>query len=196
MERFLAGDPEIPRLLEEMPTPELPPPGQLVQVDPPVMAPPGTGGRGRTAVGVNYLERETRNRDVGIKGELLIVEHERAWLSAHGHPDLAEQVVHVPTTLGDGAGYDVGSFLLDGSPHHIEVKATRGSINAPFFVSAKELRHAREHPGAYSIYRIFDLGPNLRFYKLTGDLQRTLHLTPVSYQARVTAPGAGTAVPD
>ena len=40
VERFLARDPEIPRLLEEMPAPELPPTVQLVQVDPPVMAPP------------------------------------------------------------------------------------------------------------------------------------------------------------
>lgn len=196
VERFLADDPEIPRLLEEMPAPEVHPSGQLVQVDPPVMAPPSTDGRSRPAVGIDYLERETRNRDVGLKGELLVVEHESAWLLAHGRPDLAERVVHVPTTLGDGAGYDVGSFLLDGSPHHIEVKATRGSINAPFFVSEKELRHASEHPGMYSIYRIFDLGPNPRFYKLTGDMRETLHLTAVSYQARVTAPGARTVVPD
>ena len=97
-----------------------------------------TGGRGRATVGVDYLERETRNRDVGLKGERLVVEHERAWLSAHGRPDLAELVVHVPSTLDDGAGYDVSSFLLDGSPHHIVVKATRGSITAPFFLSASE----------------------------------------------------------
>jgi hypothetical protein len=118
------------------------------------------------------------------------VEHERAWLSAHGRSDLAELVVHVPGTLGDGAGYDVSSFLLDGSAHHIEVKATRGSITAPFFLSANELRFALEHPGAYSIYRIFDLGPNPGFYKLTGNMEEILDLTPVSYQVRVVAPGA------
>jgi hypothetical protein len=189
VERLLARDREIPRLLEEGPAPDLPPTVQLVEVDPPVTAPPGTG-RGRTAVGVDYLERQARNRDVGLKGERLVVEHERAWLSARGRPDLAELVVHVPSTLGDGAGYDVSSFLLDGSPHHIEVKATLGSITAPFFLSANELRHAREHPDAYSIYRIFDLGPNPRFYKLIGDMEEILYLTPVSYQARVKAPGA------
>lgn len=163
---------------------------QLVEVDPPVMAPPGTGGRGRTTVGVDYLERRARSRDVGLKGERLVVEHERAWLLAHDRPDLAALVVHVPSTLGDGAGYDVSSFLLDGSPHHIEVKATRGSITAPFFLSASELRYAREHPEAYSIYRIFDLGPNPGFYKLTGDMSEILELMPVSYQVRVKAPGA------
>jgi hypothetical protein len=92
--------------------------------------------------------------------------------------------------MGDGTGYDVSSFLLDGSPHHIEVKTTRGSINAPFFLSEGERCYALKHPGAYSIYRVFDLGPNPRFYKLTGDMAEILDLRPVSYQARVKAPGA------
>jgi hypothetical protein len=191
VERSLACDPEIQRLIDEMPAPDVPPRARLVEVDPPVMAPPRTGGRGRiTTAAIDYLERHARNRDVGLQGERLVVEHQCAWLSAHGRPDLAERVAHVPSTLGDGAGYDVRSFLLDGSPHHIEVKATRGSITAPFFLSANELRHALEHPGAYSIYRIFDLGPSPRFYKLTGDMNEILDLTPVSYQARVKAPGA------
>jgi len=28
-------------------------------------------------MGVDYLERQARNRDIGLKGELLVVEHER-----------------------------------------------------------------------------------------------------------------------
>ena len=153
------------------------------------MPPPNTGSRGRTTVGADYLERQAHNRDTGLKGEHLVVEYERTWLLANGRPDLAELVAHVPSTLGDGAGYDVSSFLLDGSPHHIEVKTTAGSITVPFFLSENERLYALEHPGAYSIYRIFDLGPNPRFYKLTGDMEEVLDLTPVSYLARVKAPG-------
>ena len=190
VERFLARDSEIRRLLEEMPVPDLPPMVQLVEVDPPVMAPPGTSHRGRVTVGVDFLERQARNRDVGLKGERLVVEYERSWLSARGRADLAALVTHVPSTLGDGAGYDVSSFLLDGSPHHIEVKATCGSVIVPFFLSASELRYALEHPMAYSIYRVFDLGPNPSFYKLTGDMAEILDLMPVSYQAQVKAPRA------
>jgi hypothetical protein len=104
-------------------------------------------------------------------------------------PDLAEQVAH-PNTLGDSAGYDVGSFLLDGSPHHIEVKATRGSIFAPFYLSASELSYSREHRAAYSIYRLFDLGPTRGFYKITGNMTEMLDLTPVTYQAHIKAPEA------
>ena len=154
VERFLARDPEIPRLPEEMPAPDLPPAVQLIEVSPPVMTPPGTSGRGRITVGVDYLERQARNRDVGLKGERLVIDYERARLAAGGRPDLADRVAHVPSTLGDGAGYDVSSFMLDGSPHHIEVKATRGSIIAPFFLSAGELRYALEHPGGLHLPRI------------------------------------------
>ncbi len=88
VEQFLASDPEIARLLEEMPAPELPPTAELVEADPPVMAPASTTGSGRTTIGVDYLERQARNRDVGLQGELLVVKHERAWLSAHGRSDL------------------------------------------------------------------------------------------------------------
>jgi hypothetical protein len=188
VEQTLARDTEVARLLEEAPVPELPSAEHLTEVPPPAMPSPVTTGRRRPAVGVNYLERQERNRDVGLKGELLVVKYEQAWLAAQGRTDLAERVTHIPATLGDGAGYDVGSFLPDGTPHHIEVKATRGSITAPFFLSASELRYARDHPAAYSIYRLFDLGPKPGFYKLTGGMDQLLDLTPVSYQARVKAP--------
>jgi hypothetical protein len=190
VEWMLARDREALGLLGETPAPDPPSGARLVEEDPPIMAVPLSSGRGRATVGIDYLEREARNRDIGLKGELLVVEHERTWLSAHGRPDLAQQVTHVPSTLGDGTGYDVSSFLLNGSTHHIEVKTTRGSINAPFFLSEGERRYALEHPGAYSIYRVFDLGLNPRFYKLAGDISEILDLTPVSYQARVRAPGA------
>lgn len=189
VERFLGQDLELPRLLEEMPAPDLPSTTPLVEVDPPVMAQQGIRDSGHVPrVAVDYLERHARNQSVGLKGEYLVVEYERGWLSAHGRPDLAELVAHIPSTLGDGAGYDVRSFSLDGSPHHIEVKATCGGIKAPFFLSASELRHALTHRETYSIYRVFDLGLNPRFYRLTGDLQEILDLAPMSYQARVKAP--------
>jgi hypothetical protein len=188
VEQILARDSEIVRLLGEGPAPELPPAERLNEVAPPTMPAPVTVSRGRPAVGVDYLERQERNRAVGLQGEHMVVDYERTWLSAQGRPDLAERVAHIPSTLGDGAGYDVCSFLIDGTPHHIEVKATRGSITAPFYMSASELNYAREHPAAYSIYRLFDLGPNPGFYKLTGNMDQLLDLTPMSYQARVKAP--------
>ena len=80
--RWGGSSPGTPRLLEEMPAPDLPPAVQLVEVSPPVMAPPGTSGRGRITVGVDYLERQAGNRDVGLKGERLVIDYERARLAA------------------------------------------------------------------------------------------------------------------
>jgi len=148
VEPLLVRDTEIPPLLEKMPVPDVPPAAQLDEVDPPVMTPASVSGPGRTTtVVIDYLERHARNRDVGLRGERLVFDYERRWLLERGRPDLADRVVHVSVELGHGAGYDVSSFLLDETPHHIEVKATRGSISAPFLLSANELRHALEHPG-------------------------------------------------
>jgi len=188
VERLLARDLEIARFIDEMPAPDVPSTARLVQVDPPAMAPPSSANRGRPIIGIDYLERQAHNRDVGLKGELLVVEYERQWLTAQGRSDLARLVAHVPTTIGDGAGYDVSSFLLDEAPHHIEVKATLGGITAPFYLSAAEQRYALEPAEAYSIYRIFNLGPNPEFYKITGNVMESLELTPVTFQVRIKAP--------
>lgn len=188
VERFLETDPEIVRLVSEVPAPEVPRTAKLEETAPPTMTPSDNSGRRRIVADINYLELQERNRDIGLKGELLVVEHERAWLTENGRPGLAERVAHVPGTLGDGAGYDVSSFLLDGTPHRIEVKTTRGSINVPFYMSASELRFALGYPGSYSIYRVFDLGPTPGLYKLTGDMKEILDLTPVSYRVRIKAP--------
>jgi hypothetical protein len=193
IERRLALDLDIARLLQEMPVPDLPPTARLVEVEPPVMAPPGPVAPRRPIIGIDFLERQANNREVGLQGELLVVEYERGWLSAQGRSDLADQVAHVPSTIGDGAGYDVSSFLLDASPHHIEVKATCGGITAPFYLSAAERRYALEPSAAYSIYRIFDLGPTPGFYKIT-DVTDSLELTPVTFQARI-KPQAGQGTP-
>lgn len=80
VEQFLAHDPGMPQLLEARSAPDLPPAARLVQVGPPVMDPPSASSGRRTAVGVNYPQRQERNQDIGLKGEQLVVEHEHAAL--------------------------------------------------------------------------------------------------------------------
>jgi len=63
-------------------------------------------------MGVDYLERQARNRDIGLKGELLVVEHERCGCRK-SHPcrlsgmsvlveDAAEAVPSVDVEPGGG----------------------------------------------------------------------------------------------
>jgi hypothetical protein len=67
---------------------------------------------------------DSRNRDLGEKGELLVMEYEKRYLVENGRPDLAEQVRHVSSIEGDGVGYDIGSFTLEGVRKYIEVMTT------------------------------------------------------------------------
>jgi hypothetical protein len=57
---------------------------------------------------------ESKNRALGQKGELLVVEHEKKFLIESGRADLAERVRHVSAIEGDGAGYDIESFTPEG----------------------------------------------------------------------------------
>lgn len=87
----------------------------------------------------NYLEIEARNEALGFAGEKLVLEfeHERLW--RHGKKDLANRIEHIADTRGDGFGFDILSFEMDGRDRLIEVKTTRFGASTPFFVSRNEV---------------------------------------------------------
>ena len=91
----------------------------------------------------DYAERDARNRGLGLKGELLVLEFEKAHLDTIGRKDLAELVRHVSVQEGDGAGYDILSFDDLGRKKYIEVKATSGGLSTDFFISPNELAFAK-----------------------------------------------------
>ncbi len=63
----------------------------------------------------DVAERDARNRALGQAGEELVLSSERAGLQAGGRQDLAGKVRWVSREDGDGAGYDIASFELDGN---------------------------------------------------------------------------------
>jgi hypothetical protein len=131
---------------------------------------------------------ESKNRELGQKGELLVVDHEKEFLMENGRPDLAERVRHVSAIEGDGAGYDIESFTLEGEIKYIEVKTTRGSAGTAFFISANEVEFARQHRDKYHLYRAYDYEDSSnvgRFYIGTGELKEMFELTPTQYRAEV-----------
>jgi uncharacterized protein DUF3883 len=75
----------------------------------------------------------------GRAGELLVAAHEKAQLMKAGLTHLAEMVERTAEVEGDGAGFDVRSFHMDGSPKFIEVKTTRGDASTDFYVSRNEV---------------------------------------------------------
>jgi len=92
----------------------------------------------------NYLAIEAGNQSLGRAGEELVLrfEHERLWRT--GKHDLADRIEHVARTRGDGLGYDIQSFEVDGRPRLIEVKTTRFGALTPFFASQNEVEFSDE----------------------------------------------------
>jgi hypothetical protein len=86
-----------------------------------------------------------------------VVSYERGWLTRNGRPDLAGQVRWTSQEDGDGLGYDVLSFGLDGRERHIEVKATALGDSTPFYITSAELDFARRHAASYALYRVYDV---------------------------------------
>ena len=105
-------------------------------------------------------------------------------------PGLADAVRHVAALEGDGAGYDVASFELDGSERFIEVKTTRGGPETDFFISANELEFSTRHPESYALYRLYSFDSDTEagnFYVRRGALAQdvSLQLQPVQFRVRV-----------
>ena len=133
----------------------------------------------------DYLAQEARNRSLGQAGELFVAEFETRRLDAAGKKSLAARVEHVAATMGDGLGFDVLSFDLDGRERLIEVKTTSFGELTPFFVSRNELARSEADREQYHLYRLFDFRHQPRLFGLQGAISELCSLDPVSYLARV-----------
>jgi len=137
----------------------------------------------------DYGLMDSKNKKLGLEGELFILEQEIRLLKEAGRHDLVEKVIHVSVVEGDGAGHDVKSFDFNGSPKFIEVKTTKGSASTPFFISPNELEYSKNCPDGYHLYRLFEFDPNTKsgkVYVLRGDLTAQINIIPTQYKAEVT----------
>ncbi len=131
----------------------------------------------------DYVEREARNRRLGLAGELFVLEFEVRRLHSLGKKALADKVEHVANTRGDGLGYDILSFEEDGRESYIEVKTTANSMLTPFFISANEVRFSGEHPEEFKLARVFDFRDKPKLYVVPGSVSDGFMLDPVTYRA-------------
>jgi hypothetical protein len=130
---------------------------------------------------INYLEREARNRSLGLAGEKLVmeVEHRRLWEAGTKH--LAERLEHVSVTKGDGLGFDIASFEADGRERFIEVKTTSFGSMTPFFATDKEVAVSESLAG-FHLYRVFKFREAPRIFRLAGSLRQSCSLTPTQFR--------------
>jgi len=134
---------------------------------------------------IDYIERESKKRDLGLIGEELVIKYETQYLKSINRSDLAEKIVHISVIEGDGAGYDIKSFDEHGNEKFIEVKTTRGGINTDFFMSPNELLFAQVKPNNYFLYRVYNLDKNNygEVFTLSGkDIEEEYNLVSTNYR--------------
>ncbi len=131
----------------------------------------------------DVAERDARNRALGQAGEELVLSSERAGLQAGGRQDLAGKVRWVSREDGDGAGYDIASFELDGTPRLIEVKTTNGWERTPFHITRNEIAAAERHRYEWSLVRLWDFARDVRAFEIRPPLDTHVSLTPTSFLA-------------
>lgn len=148
------------------------------------MRAPDQSARKRVPIVRDYLAREANNRSLGLAGEKFIVEFEQRRLFSAGLKHLSEKVDHVAFSKGDGLGFDVLSFDLDGRERFIEVKTTSFGKQTPFYVSRGEVGFSQEKGEQFHLYRVFEFRRSPKVFDLMGAVGSNCLLDPVSYLAR------------
>lgn len=131
----------------------------------------------------NYVEREARNRSLGLAGEEFILGYERARLIRAGCEKLADRIEHTSQLKGDREGFDILSFETNGAERLIEVKTTKYGKETPFFVTRNELAVSEKSSPQYYVYRMFSFRTSPRLYTLRGAISGNCELTAASFLA-------------
>jgi hypothetical protein len=134
---------------------------------------------------VDFVARDAANRELGRRGEEFVLEFERRRLHDGGRRDLSAQVEWTSRERGDGAGYDIRSFEVNGHSMLIEVKTTGLGKYFPFNVTANEVRCSEVNRDQFHLYRVFNFGEEARLYTLGGSLSETCRLDASQYRAFV-----------
>ena len=127
--------------------------------------------------------RDARNRALGRAGEEAVFLDEQRLLRDAGRDDLARKARWTSQEDGDGYGYDIASFELDGREKLIEVKTTNGWERTPFHISANELAVADARREEWQLVRVWDFARKPSAFVLRPPMQSHVDLTPTSFLA-------------
>ncbi len=136
---------------------------------------------------INYIQNDIENKRIGDLGELFVIEMEKQRLINANKSKLAEKVKHVAKDKGDGLGYDILSYDLNGDEIFIEVKTTKGKANSTFYITRNELERSIRERDNYYLYRVFNFNDKLNNGKLLiikGDLSNLCEV-PLTYKVNM-----------
>jgi len=182
IDRYLTAHPEVVNLSTQPPVAPSP---SDVFVDPPARSAVKEAAPERLRRLVRKfdpVERDFVNRSLGKAGEEFVLNVERRQLETK-RPDLARKVRWVAAEDGDGAGYEVLSFTLQGRERLIEVKTTNGSARTPFFLSRNECDFAAERPEDWCIYRVHLFAKEPHIFTIAPPLEASLNLRTEIWRA-------------
>ena len=128
-------------------------------------------------------ERDAGNRELGRAGEKFVVEFERDRLRRAGREDLASDVRWVSDLDGDGYGYDIKSFELDGQERLLEIKTTCGHEGTAFWLTKREVDVAAERSEVYRIRRVFHFRNRAQMFEISPPLEAKLLMAPTTFTA-------------
>lgn len=106
-----------------------------------------------TKIKIDFLKQSERNVELGLKGELIVLDWEKKSLAEAGLGELSEKVKHISQELGDGSGFDILSYGHDGKEKFIEVKTTKQGGVSQFYLTENELNFIKSHNNCF-LYRL------------------------------------------
>jgi hypothetical protein len=164
---------------------------QLIVENKPIIKPRNIGVKTnefRSRKSPDYGLIDSKNKKLGLEGELLVFNQEIKHLQNINRNDLADKVIHISVVEGDGAGYDIKSFDDNGNVKFIEVKTTKGSANTSFFISPNEFEFSKQHAENYFLYRLYEFQietVSSKVYILEGDISKQVNVTPTQFKAQL-----------
>lgn len=123
-------------------------------------------------------------KQIGDLGEKFVYEREIQKLLDVGKVELAEKV-DSSIAADNKNGFDILSYTVEGKKLHIEVKATPGPLETPFYMSRNEITKAKkllDSNERYVIHRVYNVGKDdieVRIYSLS-DLEFEEHVYKVN----------------
>ncbi len=132
-----------------------------------VHAPPGERTR-RLMDRFDPAVRDQEARTLARIGVAAALAYEQRRLEERGRADLAAQIrLALPPSNGQEGdeGCDLISFSRTGAPRLIAVKTTTGGAATPFNLTPKEEALSRLQPGAFLVYRLYDVAREARVFR-------------------------------
>lgn len=157
---------------------------RLIKVNKTVVPKQREYGKNEYSKTVDYIERQKANKRIGDFGERLIFNYEKAKLKQRNSQKEPEYIA----LTDDSRGFDILSYDENEQEIYIEVKTTKQSCRANFFITVGELRKSIEAKEKYRLYRVYDYNEEKdtgKFRELKGSLE-SFCTQPVLYKISVT----------